>query len=222
MIGFFVTGLGSPWGSAAEEPEPEDPNRPGAGDSTAELPVQVDGASVAVEPDLGLLRGEQTVYPVYIDPPMGLALQERTVLSSDGDRFWDFDGDHGVGNCNRLGPWFCGTDYTNRMYFEFAPTNLSGKYVVDAVFRAHETWSFSCTAHEVDLWRTNNISEGSSWPGPAHLDKMGDRNISAGRGTNCTPEQPDSWVEFHDNAAESDENLTSTVRNARRWTARAT
>ncbi|MFK4222767.1 LamG domain-containing protein [Streptomyces sp. NPDC019890] len=199
--------------NAAEEPEPEDPNRPGAGDATAELPVQLEGAAVAVEPDLGLLRGKETVYPVFIDPPMGLALQERTVLSSDGDRFWDFDGDHGVGNCSRLGPWYCGTDYTNRMYFEFAPTNLAGKYVVDAVFRAYETWSFSCAAHEVDLWRTNNISEGSTWPGPAHLDKMGDRNISAGRGTNCTPEQPDSWVEFHDNAAESDENLTSTVRS---------
>jgi hypothetical protein len=199
--------------SAAEEPEPEDPSRPGEGDATAELPVQVDGSAVSVKPDLELLRGEETVYPVFIDPPMGAALQERTVLSSDGDRFWDFDGDEGVGSCSHLGPWFCGTDYTNRMYFEFAPTNLAGKYVVDADFRAYETWSFSCSPHEVELWRTNNISEGSSWPGPAHLDKMGDVNVSAGRGANCTPEQPDSWVEFNDNPAESDENLTSTVRS---------
>ncbi|WP_405808259.1 MULTISPECIES: LamG domain-containing protein [unclassified Streptomyces] len=199
----------------AEKPEPskEDPNRPGAGDASAELPVQVDGNAVAVRPDLELLRGEKTVYPVFIDPPMGAALQERTVLSSDGDRFWNFDGDYGVGNCSHLGPWYCGRDYTNRMYFEFAPTNLAGKYVVDAVFRAHETWSFSCTPHEVDLWRSNNISEGTRWPGPGQLDLMGDRNVSAGRGTNCTPEQPDSWVEFHDNAAEGDENLTSTVRS---------
>ncbi|WP_251016767.1 LamG domain-containing protein [Streptomyces sp. ISL-1] len=198
----------------ADEPEPtEDPNRPGAGDSTAELPVQVDGTAVAVKPDLELLRGEETVYPVFIDPPMGAALQERTVLSSDGDRFWDFDGDEGVGRCYRVGPWYCDKDHTNRMYFEFAPTNLAGKYVVDADFRAYETWSFSCSAHQVDLWRTNNISEGSSWPGPAHLDKMGDVNVSAGRGTNCTPEQPDSWVEFSDNPSESDENLTSTVRS---------
>ncbi|MFI1400000.1 LamG domain-containing protein [Streptomyces sp. NPDC020681] len=200
--------------AVAEEPEPaEDPNRPGEGDASAELPVQVDGSAVAVKPDLELLRGEETVYPVFIDPPMGAALQERTVLSSDGDRFWDFDGDEGVGRCHRVGPWYCDKDHTNRMYFEFAPTNLAGKYVVDADFRAYETWSFSCSAHQVDLWRTNNISEGSSWPGPAHLDKMGDVNVSAGRGTNCTPEQPDSWVEFNDNPSESDENLTSTVRS---------
>lgn len=199
--------------TVAEEPEPtEDPNRPGAGDASAQLPVQVDGSAVAVKPDLELLRGEETVYPVFIDPPMGAALQERTVLSSDGDRFWDFDGDEGVGRCYRVGPWYCDKDHTNRMYFEFAPTNLAGKYVVDADFRAYETWSFSCSPHQVDLWRTNNISEGSSWPGPAHLDKMGDVNVSVGRGTNCTPEQPDSWVEFNDNPAESDENLTATVR----------
>lgn len=196
-----------------QEPKPQDPNRPGAGDASAELPVQVDDTAVAVKPDLGLLRGGKTVYPVFIDPPMGLALQERTVLSSDGDRFWDFDGEYGVGRCYRVGPWYCDADHTNRMYFEFAPTNLAGKHVVDAVFRAHETWSFSCAPHEVDLWRTNNISEGTRWPGPAQVDKMGDRNVSAGRGKNCTPEQPDSWIEFQDSPSEGDENLTSTVRD---------
>lgn len=41
---------------------------------------------------------------------------------------------------------------------------------------------------------------------------MGDRYVSAGRGTNCSPDQPDAWVEFNDNPEESDENLASTVR----------
>ncbi|WP_338677350.1 LamG-like jellyroll fold domain-containing protein [Streptomyces sp. SCSIO 30461] len=195
------------------EPDPESQDQqPGEGDDSAPLPVTVGNGTVSVSPDLELLRGDDTVYPVFIDPPMGLALAERTVLSSDGDTFYGFNGDLGVGNCNRLGPWYCGTNYTNRMYFEFAPTNLAGKYVVDAVFRAYETWSFSCTSQWVDLWRTNNISEGSKWPGPAQLDLMGDRHISAGRGADCDPDQPDRWVEFQDNPAEPDENLTSTVR----------
>ncbi|MCS0639223.1 LamG domain-containing protein [Streptomyces sp. LP05-1] len=191
---------------------PAGTERPGEGDSSAVLPVTVGDGTVSVVPDPAVLHGADTVYPVYIDPPMGLALSERTVLSSDGDRFYDFDGDLGVGNCSRLGPWYCDKNHTNRMYFEFAPTNLAGKQVVDAVFRAYETWSFSCNPQPVELWRTNNISEGSSWPGPARLDHMGDRDVSAGRGEYCSPEQPDSWVEFHDNPAESDENLTATVR----------
>ncbi|WP_228975075.1 LamG-like jellyroll fold domain-containing protein [Streptomyces sp. DH12] len=202
-----LTAAAPPAPSAAAESA-----HPTPGDASAVLPVTVEPSAVTVKPDLGLLRGEKTVFPVYIDPPMGLALGERTVLSSDGDRFYDFDGDYGVGNCSRLGPWYCDKYHTNRMYFEFAPTNLAGKHVVDAVFRAYETWSFSCTPQDVDLWRTNNISEGSSWPGPAQLDLMGDRDVSAGRGTACSPEQPDSWIEFHDNPAEPDENLTSTVR----------
>ncbi|GGQ20730.1 LamG-like jellyroll fold domain-containing protein [Streptomyces roseolilacinus] len=203
----------APTGREADGPTRKETAHPDPGDVSATLPVTVAADTVTVKPDLKLLRGENTVFPVYIDPPMGLALAERTVLSSDGDRFYDFDGDHGVGNCSRLGPWYCDKYHTNRMYFEFAPTNLAGKHVVDAVFRAYETWSFSCNPQGIDLWRTNNISEGSTWPGPAQLDLMGDRDVSAGRGTACDPEQPDSWIEFHDNPAETDENLTSTVRS---------
>ncbi|WP_406730119.1 LamG domain-containing protein [Streptomyces sp. NBC_01794] len=186
---------------------------PDKGDASAVLPVQVTDGEVAVTPDLEVLRGEDTVYPVYIDPSMGLGVSERTVLSSDGDKFWNFTGDLGVGNCSHLGPWYCGTDYTNRMYFEFAPTKLVGKYVIDATFRAYETWSFSCSAHDVDLWRTNNISSATNWPGPSQLDLMVDRSVSAGRGDNCSPDQPDSWIEFNDSASETDENLTKTVRS---------
>ncbi|MFD7612047.1 LamG domain-containing protein [Streptomyces sp. NPDC059828] len=195
---------------AASSPEAASPDK---GDTTAVLPVQVSSGQVAVTPDMDVLRGEDTVYPVYIDPSMGLGVSERTVLSSDGDTFWNFNGDYGVGNCNRVGPWYCGSNYTNRMYFEFAPTKLAGKYVIDATFRAYETWSFSCTPQWVDLWRTDNISSSTDWPGPDQLDLMVDRQISAGRGDACDPDQPDSWIDFHDAGSESDENLTKTVRS---------
>lgn len=203
----------------ASEPEPidggvpgEDLAHPGEGDNSAILPVQVADGAVTVEPDLSLLRGPETVYPVYIDPPVGLGVSERTVISSDGDRFWDFDGDYGVGKCGSADGYYCGNGYVNRMLFEFSPTRLTGKYVLDATFRAYETWSFNCTAYWVDLERTDNISESTRWPGPKQLDQMGDRLVSAGRGTHCDPDQPDAWIEFNDNPAEGDENLASTVR----------
>ncbi|WP_329220624.1 LamG domain-containing protein [Streptomyces sp. NBC_01485] len=198
----------------AAEPDPvEEGVQPGSGDTSAVMPVEVKGDAVSVRPDLGLLRGQDTVYPVYIDPSVGLGVSERTVLSSDGDKFWQFNGDYGVGRCSVSGPYYCGNNYTNRMYFEFSPSKLSGKYVIDATFRARETWSFSCTAKWVDLERTNNISEGTRWPGPTQLDQIGDRLVSAGRGSQCSPEQPNQWVEFNDNPDETDENLTSTVRS---------
>ncbi|WP_434588963.1 hypothetical protein [Streptomyces sp. A5-4] len=230
----FVGPAGQMWDSAGGEgPQPQlsrssaldtpqlvdtaaaggDSAEPGKGDASADLPVAVAPDALTIAPDLALLRGQKTVYPVFIDPPVGLGASERTVLSSDGDRFYDFDGDYGVGNCSRNGPYYCGSDYTNRMLFEFAPTKLSGKHVLDATFRAHETWSFSCTPQWVNLVRTNNFSEGTRWPGPKELDLLGDRHVSAGRGDQCSPDQPDSWVEFNDNPAEPDENLRSSVRS---------
>ncbi|MEU6593684.1 LamG-like jellyroll fold domain-containing protein [Streptomyces sp. NPDC046881] len=191
----------------------DDPSQPGEGDATAVLPVKVDDGAVAVHPDLNLLRGKDTVYPVYIDPSVGLGVSERTKLSSDGDKFWMFDGDKGVGKCGTADGYYCGGGYVDRMYFEFAPTKLAGKYVLDATFRARETWSFNCDPHWVDLVRTDNISEGTRWPGPKQLDLMGDRYVAAGRGDLCSPDQPDAWIEFHDNPDESDENLKSTVRS---------
>ncbi|MEU0950224.1 LamG-like jellyroll fold domain-containing protein [Streptomyces canus] len=202
--------------ATASDPAPDAPaeegTQPRAGDSSAVLPVHVDDQTVSVKPDLDLLRGRETVYPVYIDPSVGLGVSERTVLSSDGDKFWQFNGDYGVGKCSVSGPYYCGSNYTNRMYFEFSPSKLAGKYILDATFRAYETWSFSCDPKWVDLERTNNISEGTRWPGPTQLDQMGDRYVSNGRGTNCSPDQPDAWVEFNDNPEETDENLASTVR----------
>ncbi|MET9874885.1 LamG domain-containing protein [Actinacidiphila glaucinigra] len=197
---------------AVAEPPVHPAERPDKGDAQAVLPVQVGRDSVTVKPDTEVLSDADTVYPVYIDPPVGLNVSERTVLSSDGDRFWQFDDDLGVGRCSAVGPYYCGSNYVNRMYFEFGPSALSGKYVLDATFRAYETWSFSCTKHVVDLERTNNISESTRWPGPTVLDHMGDQNVSAGRGDACSPEQPATWVEFNDNPGETDENLTSTVR----------
>lgn len=197
---------------AEAEAAVEDLSHPGEGDASAELPVTVGDGTVSVKPDLELLRGQETVYPVFIDPPVGLGVSEWTKLSSDGDKFWKFTEPKGVGRCGVADGYACGPGYTDRMYFEFGPGKLAGKHVLDATFRAYETWSFNCTPYWVDLERTDNISEGTRWPGPKQLDQMGDKYVSAGRGDLCSPEQPNMWVEFNDNPAESDENLASTVR----------
>ncbi|MDT0545713.1 DNRLRE domain-containing protein, partial [Streptomyces sp. DSM 41529] len=150
---------------------------------------------------------------MFIDPSVGLGASEWTKLSSDGDRFWKFDEPKGVGLCGSADGYYCGSGYRDRMYFEFGASKLAGKHVLDATFRAYETWSFNCTPYWVDLERTDNISEGTRWPGPKQLDQMGDRYVSAGRGDLCSPEQPNKWIEFNDNPDEPDENLTSTVRS---------
>ncbi|MFE3947075.1 LamG domain-containing protein [Streptomyces sp. NPDC059118] len=194
---------------------------PGAGDASSVLGLAVTDKSVTVEPDPELLAAtDEADFPLYIDPSIELNESERTVLSSDGDVFWNFSGgDNGmsVGKCGSavIGgvSYYCGNGYVNRMYFEFDPGKLKGKQVLDARFVVTETWSFSCDARWVDLERTNNISPSSKWPGPKKLDQMGDRNVSAGRGSKCSPSQPRAPIKFHDYAPEPDENLTPTVRS---------
>ncbi len=214
--------------SADPAPEPVAPIQegdplagPGAGDEAALMDVDLTPGSLTVTPAADLVtRTNAEDFPLYIDPSAEMNEAERTVLSSDGDAFYNFSGgDNGmsVGKCGSAVvngvTYYCGSGYVNRMYFEFVPTNLQGKHVLDATFRVTETWSFSCNPRWVNLKRTEPISQSSRWPGPTALDHMGDRYVSAGRGTLCSPSQPRAAIEFNDNPDEPDENLTATTKS---------
>ncbi|MGW8604485.1 LamG domain-containing protein [Streptomyces sp. NPDC055893] len=194
---------------------------PSTGDKTAGVAVELDGATLEVKPDLGLLRSEATVYPVYIDPPVkGLVLTDWTALSSDGDRFWEFTGDKGVGYCANYGGYLCAsTPYTQRMYFEYPMASLYGKKILDATWEVYQTWSFTCTQHNYLLVRVDEskgISSSTTWGSkPAYVDMMGDRWAAQGRGALCDPAQPANWLRYSDNATggETDENLTPTLQS---------
>ncbi|WSV94058.1 LamG domain-containing protein [Streptomyces globisporus] len=202
---------------------------PGDGDQAAVMDVALSSDSLTVTPDAELIQQTAPAdFPLYIDPAVNATKSERTVLSSDGDVFYNFSGgDNGmsVGRCSSavIGGtrYYCtsGTPYTNRMYYEFTAGNLKGKHVLDAEFTVTETWSFSCDARWVDLERTDGISASTKWPGPGgpksdnSWDQMGDRNVSHGRGSACSPSQPRAPVTFSDYAPEPDENLTPTVRD---------
>ncbi|WP_310591866.1 hypothetical protein [Streptomyces canus] len=193
---------------------------PGDGDVSVRLPVSAGTEAVTVVPDAGLLTGADTVYPLYIDPDVSWGESERTLLSSDGDTFYNFSGGDdgkGVGYCDTYVTggyaYYCGSGYRNRMYFEFSPSQLAGKQVLDVTFRITERFSMSCVPSWVDLVRTGNISASTKWPGPtANWDLMVDRYVSAGRGSACDPSQPDKAIEFNDSSTEPNENLTSTVK----------
>ncbi|MFJ4693298.1 hypothetical protein [Streptomyces sp. NPDC088766] len=158
--------------AAADEQVPADGDHtpdpaagPSDGDAFAVLPVTADADSITVVPDTALLTGQDTVYPLYIDPDVSWNESERTLLSSDGDTFYNFSGGddgEGIGYCGTYVTggyaYVCGSGYKQRMYFEFAPTALRGKRVLDATFRVTERWSMSCTHTTVQLVRTPNIS----------------------------------------------------------------
>jgi hypothetical protein len=193
--------------------EPDRGVEPGEADTVAELPTAVSDAILTVTPDEAmLLNTPADAFPLYIDPPVGLTESRRTMLRSDGYSLYNWsNGDNnegrGVGRCGSWGGEVCSKDnYTQRLYFQFKPTELAGKHVLSTTFRVTQTWSFVCDPRTVDLVRTNGFSSSTKWPGPGHLGTMASRNTNHGRGTACSPDQPDAPLEFRTST------LTSTTR----------
>ncbi|MFE1036834.1 LamG-like jellyroll fold domain-containing protein [Streptomyces sp. NPDC058807] len=213
----------------AEQPEPADPAEsaasgtglePGQGDTVARMDVQVTEDALTVVPDAQMLAGtDASAFPLFIDPTITWGESERTLLRSDGYESygWGNGSDNlgkGAGKCGSWSGYYCGPGYVQRLYFEFSPASLKGKKVLDATFRVTEPWAFQCSPRWVDLVRTNNISSSTTWSSrPKELDWMGDRYVSAGRGSLCDPDSPDAPIEFNDNPEETNENLTPTVQN---------
>ncbi|WP_411153050.1 LamG-like jellyroll fold domain-containing protein [Streptomyces sp. A30] len=203
-----------PLPAAGGEPAPSE--GPGSGDAAAELPLKVTGTTLEITPDPALLHGEDTVFPLYIDPPTkGIALGDWTALASNGTKYWEFDGDKGVGRCSNYAGYLCAnTPYTQRMYFEYPLSSIHGKKVLDATMEVYQLWTFTCDPHWYDLSHVNKgISSSTTWSTrPTADDLMGDRNVAYGRGTLCSPSQPANWVRFSDNVGEeTNENLTTTL-----------
>ncbi|MEV1049748.1 LamG-like jellyroll fold domain-containing protein [Streptomyces sp. NPDC049887] len=200
----------------AAQGEPAPAEGPGSGDAEAELPLKVTGTALEITPDPDLLHGEDTVFPLYIDPPTkGVTLGDWTALSSDGDKFWEFSGDKGVGRCSNYAGYLCSSSpYTQRMYFEYPLSSIHGKKILDATFEVYMVWSFTCDPQWYDLSHvTKGISSSTTWSTrPTADDLMGDRHVSYGRGGLCSPSQPANWVRFSDNVGEeTNENLTPTL-----------
>ncbi|WP_030180117.1 LamG domain-containing protein [Streptomyces sp. NRRL S-813] len=213
--------------ATAEDTEPSDPAEtapsgsglePGQGDTVARMDVDVTADALSVVPDADMLaKTAPSAFPLFIDPPVTWGESERTLLRSDGYESYgwgngDDDQGKGAGKCGTWGGYYCGPGYVQKLYFEFSPSSLKGKKVLDATFRVTEPWAFQCDPRWVDLVRTNNISSSTTWSTrPKELDWMGDRLVSAGRGSLCDPDSPTAPIEFNDNPEESNENLTATV-----------
>jgi Concanavalin A-like lectin/glucanases superfamily len=196
---------------------------PGAG--TATVPIDVGVDTLAVEPDPVLLaQTDAAAFPLYIDPDVELnsSASEHTLLRSDGlsDYNWDNTASDGTpsgkgdGKCGTWNGYYCGPGYVQRLYYQFTPSALVGKQVLSAYFTVTSQWAFQCQDRVSDLVRTNNFSAGTTWASrPRELDWMVDKSFSAGRGSSCDPDSPAAPIEFADNSAEPDENLTPTVRD---------
>ncbi|MCZ7423705.1 LamG domain-containing protein [Verrucosispora sp. WMMA2121] len=167
----------------------------------AELPTEVHGSDLLVRPDLELLRGSDTTYPVVIDPWTTI---NRLRWGYSGTQ--DATRSDGVARVGR-NPDGSGT---YRSYFAFNLSGLSGKTVRSVKFLTEMTHSWSCDPSPVNLWRTADLTSSGkqAWSGPSFSKWLEERSGNAHKpsgGTGCSNDpQPDKPMEFSSTTLKND------------------
>lgn len=142
---------------------------PGAGESGKLAPVEVEVDAgqdeLVLRPDADTLKGEDTTYPVFIDPQWYSPQASAWTMASKywaSSPQWKFNGDpdSGLGYCN----WeYCQPNDTKRLFYRIPVSAFAGKTVLSAEFVVRNTWSASCSARAVQLWQTKDISSSTTW-----------------------------------------------------------
>ncbi|MBP0460473.1 VCBS repeat-containing protein [Streptomyces bomunensis] len=171
--------------SEASSP-PADEFEPGQGAQQADVPITVTDSELTLAPDQPLLTGDDTTYPVYIDPAVTGGREAWTIAykSHPDGTFYNGAGWGGSGSSTgtaRVG-YENQTNGLARTFFRMDSNNLwnTKKQVVKSTFRIKNTWSWSCTARPVELWLTGSISSSTSWnhqpSWSSRLDTVNDAN----------------------------------------------
>ncbi|MFI6279951.1 LamG-like jellyroll fold domain-containing protein [Streptomyces sp. NPDC050988] len=142
---------------------------PAAGESGKLAPVGVDvptdGKELVLIPDVEVLKGKDTTYPVFIDPQWYSPRATAWTMASEywaSSPQWKFNGESnaGMGYCG----WaYCKPNDTKRLFYRIPVSKFAGKSILRAEFVVRNVWSASCEARGVQLWRTKDISSSTTW-----------------------------------------------------------
>ncbi|MFD6280616.1 VCBS repeat-containing protein [Streptomyces sp. NPDC060209] len=182
--------------SASEEGSPPGGEfEPGHGAQESVVPIDVSTDQVLLTPDQSLLTGEDTTYPVYIDPAVSGAREAWTIAykATPGSGYYNgagWDGDGKTTSVARAG-FENVTNGLGRSIFRMDTNNLwnTKKQITSSTFRIKNTWSWSCDSRKVETWLTGSISASSNWNN-TNTDAFWKQRLSTvddskGWGSNC-------------------------------------
>ncbi|MFD7491899.1 LamG-like jellyroll fold domain-containing protein [Streptomyces sp. NPDC059832] len=152
---------------SAATAEPADDAAPTESGRRAPVGVAIapGGDELVLTPDADLLKGDDTKYPVFIDPQWYSPRASTWTMASKywaSSPQWKFNGEStaGMGYCN----WsYCAPNDTKRLFYRIPTSTFAGKSILSAEFVVRNTWSASCSARSVQLWRTKDISSSTTW-----------------------------------------------------------
>ncbi|MEU8761991.1 LamG-like jellyroll fold domain-containing protein [Streptomyces sp. NPDC048659] len=146
-----------------------------AADGGRKAPVGIDVAKgkLRLKPDLKLLRGQDTTYPVVIDPTprtQNTSAWTSVMSGMTGEQDWKFANDAGVGRCpSDQTPDSCSGIGVRRTLFSFPMGFYKGKTILSSTFSARlvkNYWNDN-KAEPIDLYRLGGkdytVTSGSNW-----------------------------------------------------------
>ncbi|CAL9630264.1 VCBS repeat-containing protein [Streptomyces sp. enrichment culture] len=154
--------------------------------------VELDTDALSLTPDSAILKGDDTRYPVYIDPAVSGSREAWTIAYSGAPStaFYNGNGwDEGDGNkvtsYARVGN---PGDGTSRSFFRMDANNLwnTDKVISSSTFKIKNSYSYSCTKREVQLWLTGSISSSTKWSAqPSWTEKLAAVSDAKGYSSSC-------------------------------------
>ncbi|MFF7363227.1 FG-GAP-like repeat-containing protein [Streptomyces sp. NPDC008125] len=152
-------------------------------------------ATLAITPDKELLTSAKTVFPVFIDPSITGKTKNWTTTYKKYPTSSFYDGaNYNTGTTEARVGYESTTGGLSRSYFRLAWTSsIKGATVTKADLRFYETYSWSCSAREMQVWRTGGISSSTTWNNPPSKSaEIGRKSFANGWSSSC----PDAYVVY--------------------------
>ncbi|MEU2298373.1 DNRLRE domain-containing protein [Streptomyces antibioticus] len=171
---------------------------PGTHLATADAKLSSPGAAstgLSLLPDAKLLADEDTVYPVFIDPTIYGKTKNWTTAYKKYPTSSFYDGaNYNTGTTEARVGFESTTWGLSRSFFRLGwSTGIKGATISSASIRLRETYAWSCSAREMQVWLTGSISSKTTWNNqPDWKSEIGTKSFSHGYNSSC----PDAYVSY--------------------------
>ncbi|KPI04194.1 hypothetical protein OK074_4721 [Actinobacteria bacterium OK074] len=147
--------------------------------------------ALSIVPDAELLTAADTAYPVFIDPTIYGKRKNWTTAYKKYPTSSFYDGTNYNSGTTEARVGFESTTWgLSRSFFRLSwSTNIKGAEIKSASLRLRETYAWSCSAREMQVWTTSGISSKTTWNNqPDFKTQIGAKSFAHGYNSSCPDE----------------------------------
>jgi hypothetical protein len=152
--------------------------------------------ALGITPDTDFTTDEDTVYPVFVDPTIYGKTKNWTTAYKKYPKSSFYDGaNYNSGTTEARVGLETTTWGLSRSFFRLNwGKSIKGAKVSSASIKLRETYSWSCSNREMQVWHTGGISSKTTWKNqPRWKKKIGTKSFAHGYNSSC----PDAYVKYN-------------------------